>query len=144
MNWDYIAGLFDGEGSVSIAFHKSLKIEVKISSSSEEFRKAIRSFLKDSDIVSRSWSEQVKLGTTGGVSIASWEDATKFIKEIEDKIVEKKEKVRIFKKALVLHNALKEKGDKIVDHFPEFDAIRKELHKTSKKGKKELVDWDYS
>lgn len=141
MNWDYIVGLFDGEGSLSLMYNPNLKPQIRISSSSKTHRKAIQEFLQKEGIVSCNFASEVKMGTSGGITVLRWEDCEKFLSHIIDKVVEKKEKALVFKDILTLHRSLRERNERLVDHLAEFDALRRRLHETSKKGRKGLIVW---
>jgi hypothetical protein len=142
MNWDYTAGLFDGEGSAILSLSHGYVIpHVRIASSSEGFRQVIQLFLSREGIRSSNQSHKVKLGTTGYIQIGSWSDCEKFIDNIENRVIEKRQKVKVFRKALLLYKAITANNESTANHLSEFDAIRKELHSTSSKGRHQLKPW---
>lgn len=92
VNWDYMAGLFDGEGSITLTHPSKYQVEphIRIASSSPSFRKEIIKFFTGENIRT---SE-----TIISVAIENWEGCEKFIKELDGKLVEKQKKAELFKK----------------------------------------------
>lgn len=92
MNWDYIAGFFDGEGNINLIKNKqklSYYIQVRLYSSDENVLLQIRNFLQRGQIYrvkkSSSTNFVYELDLTNKI------DVKFFLENIVDKIIIKKE-----------------------------------------------------
>ena len=88
MNWDYIAGFIDGEGSIII---KPPRIRIYISNNNKEILIAIQRFLKCGSIykikrTNKNWKEQF------GWTICNHTHCLRILEELKDKLVVKKDK----------------------------------------------------
>ena len=88
MNWDYIAGFIDGEGSIII---KPPRIRIYISNTNKEILTAIRKFLKCGSIykikrTNKNWKDQF------GWTICDHTHCLRILEGLKDKLVVKKDK----------------------------------------------------
>jgi len=110
MNWDYIAGFFDGEGSVSISYRANGNLRNVILSISQcqlEVLEQIRDFVGEGKIDvnhhkgSKTWKKHWK--TAWHFRISNRPAVIKFLEKIQSKIIVKKDKnahvLQVLKKA---------------------------------------------
>lgn len=150
MNWDYIAGLFDGEGNFSLGIsHKKIywSITPQFSlSGSKSLLESVRAFFE---------SENIQCCTVRGVKNAlghsynfrmyGWNNCKLVYDKLEGKVIEKIPHLQLFLKAFKLHEEIKitnrQFSDK--DEVAKFDSIRHEIHQHAKKGRKLLKEYDF-
>ena len=155
MFWEYIAGLFDGEGHVSIALshhgkiYPSVSITVRITNSDGESLLLIKDFLNKNKVVS--FISKYAIGTKKKgeyrtrdiyhLYIGSTEGVTLFCKNISPYSLIKKRQIEIALEAVALKKTLWENNQCVKDNLDLFDKFRHELHKLAHKGRKTLKIW---
>jgi hypothetical protein len=89
MNWDYIAGFFDGEGNVHIAKTKKnqLAIYIRIYQGSKEVLEEIRKFIGYGQIYQKKSTEVFEL------NFSKKDNVKDFLLNIKDKVILKKGQV---------------------------------------------------
>lgn len=94
MNWGYVTGFFDGEGSVYLMKRRYQKRAIRIDISQKDIRPllAIATFLKCKNINS-TIREHGKPTEMKKLSIIRQKDAFNFLKKIKDIAIVKKEKI---------------------------------------------------
>lgn len=146
MNWDYVAGLFDGEGCVS--FHlteRAFKLRIVFTCSDENLREMLIGFLKDNDIHCVVIPHKNKLGSSVDVAIIRWNSISLLLDSLLDRTSVKRKQLEIAKQILTLRDKAKDEGrGAMLEHSAEFDALRHKLHSLAKKGRKNLKAWHYS
>ncbi len=91
MNWDYIAGFIDGEGSIIII---PPRIRLYISNTNKEVLEEIRKYLKCGKvfgvkrILKKNWNKQY------GWTIGNHIDCLRILKRLENRLIVKKEKCK--------------------------------------------------
>ena len=101
MNWDYVAGLFDGEGSIQIKNYPDTSrgrgISVCIGITDGEVLKQLQEFLELQKIKSHIYQRTIPRGKERKPiqwwKISSKWEATKFLEAIKDKAIIKKDKI---------------------------------------------------
>jgi len=146
MNWSYIAGLFDGDGSVGIA-RRPIKhgstgvyILIYITSSNVEFLLTLSEWMKkrgiSANVVSRNNTSTPRL------QIGAFDSLKNFVKETLPYVILKKRRLEIILEALELKEKLKnDKNQTIMGNLPLFNEMRHELHSLAMKGPKKLIAW---
>lgn len=147
MNWDYIAGLFDGDGNGTISFCRSrysysVRIMVKLAVS-DEVMIPLLNFLKEENVISYSKEVYNHYGKTKYLEIYKKNSVEIFVKGLLDRCYIKKKGLVILWEALQLKKRIKTKKGRIVNHLKEFDLLRHKLHSLAKKGRKELVEYAF-
>lgn len=146
MNWDYVAGLFDGEGCVS--FHlteRAFKLRIVFTCSDENLRERLISFLRDNDIYCVTIPHKNRLGLSVDVAIIRWKSISLLLDSLVNRTIIKKKQLEIAKQILTLRDKAKDEGrGAMLEHSAEFDVLRHELHSLAKKGRKDLKIWHYS
>lgn len=115
MNWNYIAGFFDGEGSVSVSYRKSGNLRNVILSITQcqlEVLEQIRDFVGEGKIDvnrhegSKTWKEHWK--PAWHFRLSNRPAVIRFLEKIQSKVIVKKDKnaqvLRILKRAEQLRN----------------------------------------
>lgn len=141
IDWSYIAGLFDGDGSVTLGKSKStnsLVYFVCISSSDTEFLQQLKKWFNKQHVKAIVTNPK---SSTPQLQIHSTKSIRTFIERTIDKSIIKKQRLKIMLDVLNLKEELKNKGLLINQNFHLFDKKRRELHALAKKGPKTLVPW---
>lgn len=153
--WQYLAGLFDGDGCPSIAKVKRKNPNVQFRAiitgrNKEQFKKIVL-FLKEQDIYAGVYKANIgkhktkdgwRKHTSYKLCIASNAGVKKFMENIFPFIIFKRQQCEIMLNAVRLKEEIKaDKNRKIVDNFDLFDKFRHELHDLSVKGPRELKPW---
>jgi hypothetical protein len=142
MDWSYVAGLFDGEGSISFTKTKAtVVLRINISASYEPTREALRSFLASRGISTGSYTSKNPHGQSHWLSIHTWEGCRKFCHAVYPYLIEKKRHVEIAFRAFQLRTKIATNDEMFFSHMAEFDALRHELHALANKGKPLTVKW---
>lgn len=143
MNWSYIAGLFDGEGSLSMTLiHKRTPfIWINISSNNIPLNDKVLSFFEKEGIIAHIISSNNSWGKSTRISISNWSGFEIFIKRISPYIEGKREQIIIAEKIINLHNEMKKERGAIKAHIADFDILRHSLHLLATKGNKTLKAW---
>lgn len=155
--WEYIAGLFDGDGCPSIGMKsrlsekkRSILIAASISAGDRERFKPIKNFLLQNNVIccvskGAKGKHKTKDGwrqhTSYQLQIIEQKSLKIFLQSIYPFVLFKKKQIEILLEALRLKEELKSKGLKIRDNFYLFDELRHELHKYSRKGPRKLLKW---
>lgn len=108
MNWDYIAGFFDGEGCLTVANRKrgGIKYQISISQCQKEVLEEIKNFTKVGNVYeanhrgNRNWKPVWKKAFS--FRISKRKDILFFIENIKDRIIVKREE--ILNKKITLEN----------------------------------------
>ena len=152
MNWDYIAGLFDGDGSVAISSatpstaphikrkrYKSLSIIIQITSIKRDFLTDLCKWFEEQEIkaiISSSKTRSPKVQITAHASVR------KFVDNVLPRIHLKKRTLEIIGSALDLKEQLKKDENKTISgNLHLFNKFREELHSLAMKGPKTLAVW---
>lgn len=155
MNWSYIAGLFDGRGCVNISLqHREPYWTVMpsiIFSVSSSLADHLKNFLERENVSARVSSVRSSIfpeaKNTFKVSITNWDGCGKICSYIHDEVVEKNQIVKLMKNAVQLHDERRRRRIKgklfTVNDLREFDRIRHEIHKQSRKGPKKLKEYTF-
>jgi len=142
MNWAYIAGLFDGDGSVAITSckwkggTKAIYIIISITSIHRDFLFNLKDWFKKQGIsasvpLSRKRSPTIQLSAEKSLKV--------FLKNVLPHACLKKRQLEIIQEALELRNQLKnDKNRTITNNLHLFNPYRKELHSLALKGPKTL------
>ena len=149
MDWSYVAGLFDGEGSVSFIASKpplrnayTLNLRMSISASYESTRLALQEFLEENGIGSFTFASNNPFGISIRVTVIGWKNCEKFCNAMLPYVIEKKRHLEIVSRILELHKISKIEGvGGITNHLGEFDAFRHELHALANKGTSLSKKW---
>ncbi len=153
MNWSYIAGLFDGKGCANVGFqHRGPYWTVTpsiIFSVSSHLAEHLKNFLERERVNARVSSARPgvfpEAKNTFKVSITNWDGCGKICSYIRDEVVEKKQVIELMMNAVQLHDERRKRRIKgklfTVDNLREFDRIRHEIHKRSRKGPKKLREY---
>jgi len=139
LDWSYVAGLYDGEGSSAIFSrvkkHRffSCGIAIQISGQKKHLD-LVKNFLN---------SEGIKCGVTIlNLQIQSFDSVKLFISKVVPYIILKKPQLEIMSEAVALRDNLKLFGKgAIVRNSDAFDKLRHRLHAHSRKGPRELKEW---
>jgi len=103
MNWDYIAGFFDGEGCVSVRAHRTGFLRATIFNTHKQSILKVHKFLKKKGINSTIYSRKRKPNWKRcyEVRICQWKSAKAFLEELKNRTEIKrdeiKEKLKVFK-----------------------------------------------
>lgn len=156
MNWSYIAGLFDGRGCVNIGLqHRGPYWTVTpsiIFSVSSNLAEHVKNFLERERVGARVSSARSggifpEAKNTFKVSITNWDGCGKICSYICDEVVEKKQIIELMMNAVQFHDERRKKWMRgklfTVNDLREFDRIRHEIHKRSRKGPKKLKEYDF-
>lgn len=149
MDWSYVAGYFDADGSASIAvsnrggFFVSMDAKICFSGSIPTLE-AIRRFLHEQDVKSNKPIEPIhsKLNPWGKSShfYLRGDDAIiRFLEEVSPFIVEKNESLLILVDMILQKRSIKNNGGIIADNLKLLEPYRESIHKLAKKGPIALV-----
>jgi len=154
MNWSYIAALFDAKGCANIGFqHRGPYWTVTpsiIFSVSDNLAEDLKSFLGRERVNARVSSARAssifsEAKNTFKVSITNWDGCRKICSYIRDEVIEKKQVIELMMDAIRLHDKRRKKWMRgklfTVNDLREFDRIRHEIHKHSRKGPKKLKEY---
>lgn len=148
MEWAYVAGLFDGEGSITLyAFTSGLgvggiRLRTTITSNYTPTWQALQHFLSKEGIDSLISHTRNGFGEQSHLQIGKWEHCAKFLNNVQPYSIEKHRHIQIALKAISLHVKCKREGrGAILTHSKEFDVLRHELHALANKGPKMLKTW---
>ena len=151
MNWDYLAGYFDGDGSTSIAVvRKKGRImslhPMLVFNGSEGTIDEIRDFLHSHKTISddnRTYptaaSKKNHWGSEWVLQINATYSVERLCQELGTLVLEKKRHLQILLEILTIKKQLKAEGKQIIDNLNLFIPLRNELHSLAKKGRKELL-----
>ena len=155
MMWEYIAGLFDGEGhvSISLTYHRKLypevSIYIRITNSDGKSLLLLKDFLIKNNV--KSYVTKYTVGEKKKseprnrdvyyLQIGSVEGVALFCKNISPYSLIKKRQIKIASEAVALKKKLWENNQRVNDNLVLFDKFRHELHKLSQKGPKTLKIW---
>jgi hypothetical protein len=143
MNWDYVAGLFDGEGCVSFQVDgKKFTLRIVFTCSDENVRELLIDFLKDNDIHCVVVPHKNKLGSSVDVAILRWDSIRLLLDGLLKGTIVKRKHLEIAGQILALRDKAKAEGlGAMLEHGTEFDVLRHKLHSLAKKGRKDLKQW---
>jgi len=155
--WEYLAGLFDGEGcpniSKSVKWKNPLKpvegvfIKLEITGESNHLH-LIKQFLMDEGIYSgvlvgnkgkeiNGW----RVNTSFKLVISSHNGVKLFLINILPFLLLKKDVCKITLEGIFLKEQLKNKYGAISENLYLFDKLRHKIHKYARKGRKTLKSW---
>ena len=157
MNWDYVAGLFDGDGFVRVYFTKSTHskvynptLSVSIDVSGDVIMPLKRFLVEQGCLPERGREEgsytynyEGAIGEILYIRFHSWGGVEKFVINTLPKAYIKKEQLSLTLDAINLRKKILKNGERICDNLVYFDEIRKELHKLARKGPKTLREYDW-
>jgi hypothetical protein len=137
MNWDYIAGFFDGEGCFTVVNRKNggIKYQLALSQTEKYVLDEIQKYINVGKVYescnkgNKNWKPYWKKAYT--LRISKREDILFFLSNIEDKIIVKKEE--LYQKKKILLKLKNKRNQKIKD-------IRENL-KICKKMREENKTW---
>ncbi len=138
MNWDYVAGLFDGEGCISyqgrvIGLHMDIYFVT-----APKILIELQKFFSDQGLTTHIHHFKNPLGESDRLS-SQREGITEIIvKQLLPRVIEKKRQLELSLTYFALKKNLKERGEVLLNHLDEFDIIRQEMHALSKKGPRVL------
>ena len=144
MNWSYLAGLFDGEGCVTITRGTGwfIKPAVNIAANSKVLRAQIRLFLSQNSIKSTESSTRNPSGRSARVSAFNWGECKAFVEKLlKSEVIEKRPQLETFLLAVRTweeRNALTRH-----EYLTRMDDFRRKLHRFAKKGPKTLKEWTF-
>lgn len=143
MNWSYIAGLFDGQGWVSLAIKQKdpywIVTPAITLATSTEIGEPLKKFLERENVKVSVYKKQ----DFYCVSVHSWEGCHRVCSYIRDEVTGKKPTVELLMKAIELHRKSRSQPRRdgrvfTVEDLEELDRIRREIHKYARKGSKKL------
>lgn len=88
MNWDYLSGFIDGEGSIII---KPPRVRLYISNTNKEILEKIKKFVKCGAVYEVKRKNKNKWRKQYGWTICHHKEVLRILKEIKDKLIIKKE-----------------------------------------------------
>ena len=140
MNWSYVAGLFDGEGSVGFVKSESIHPFFSISTTSPTLIEKLTQFFKENGISSSSHISKVALGKTGLIAVQSWDGTEKVVKALMPFVYEKHLQLLIFKQGIDLHKTcvLTHGFHHLLAHKDDWNQLRSDLHSLAHKGRKTI------
>jgi len=152
MNWDYIAGLFDGDGSVAISSsipstaphikrkrYRSLKMIISITSINRDFLSKLCEWFEEQGMRATISSAKTR---SPKVQIAAHASVRKFVDNVLPRVHLKKRTLEIMGEALDLRAQLKQDESKTISgNLHLFNGFREELHSLAMKGRKTLTLW---
>jgi hypothetical protein len=152
MNWDYLAGLFDGEGCVTLIWnHGSMFLSWRISSSDIPFLQEIKTFLENqgfhpyiggSDKMYHATNTDKWFKVAHYVLLTNWKECEAIADILLPLVFEKKEQLSLLKEAAILGQQISGKENmRAKALLPKFSVIREKLHLLSKKGRRTLKPW---
>ena len=153
MNWDYVTGLFDGEGSVVFSKDgESISLGLQVGLGDSPTLDALEAFLHSEGIVTsvsgRFKKAKVRLANNRVYDrvpilyVHETASVRKMANILLGTSVTKREPLTILLEALDLKRRIKEESsDFIVDHLAEFDELRRQLHDLARKGTRSLKTW---
>ena len=159
--WEYVAGLFDGDGSFSIALsraglqknngktHVSVNFNAKITTCHLRKSKPIIDFLVNEGIISRktkiayrtSQNSPYQRTPTFHISINTNKGLEKFVNGIFPHVILKREQCSIMLRVFEERKKIKDRGERYIDNLEVFDDLRHALHDLSVKGPRTLKPW---
>jgi hypothetical protein len=138
VNADYLAGLFDGEGSVSLSITRNgVTIQISITNNSGIIIESVTKYLQSQNIVVvfrtvfNHWGYCRRLVASGG-------EARRIAELLLPHAIGKHRQLEIVLELFTLKKRLQENGERVRDHLLEFDAFRQELHSLAIKGPRTL------
>lgn len=147
MNWSYVAGLFDGEGSVSIyqirnSHSLGVVATLAITCNEPNLIKRVKEFLECRGIRCYVTSSKNPLGYSCKIVINNNEGLEIMINNLLPLVVSKRHQLKIVNHYLLFKKELKGKRELIVNHLDEFDVMRHQLHGLAVKGPIILKAWE--
>lgn len=150
--WSYLAGLFDGDGSVHIGRsvkkgRGSIYFNVRITTCHLEASTPIIGFLisegvlnpKNKNIYAANRTHKRQIYR---ITICSTPKVEQFIRGIYPHLIYKRKQCDVLLQAIKEKNRIKLTPNmNIADNVPIFDVFRHELHKLSTKGPRTLKSW---
>ncbi len=141
MTWDYIAGFFDGEGSIN---HNGSGFRITISQTNKEVLDKIKKFTKTGNVFKvtkrkEHWKDSWVYFISKQVNVYY------FLSKIENYTIVKREKTN--KTILLLKDILVKQKEKQDRHFfitQESKKLRKQGLSYREIGKKLKIDWGYA
>jgi len=154
--WEYLAGLFDGDGSVSISLHanksirsSSISIKAIITTSDPEPLQPILDFLEEQGCISGTYSQintttnKLSTGPIYNLQIQNSDGVKKFLLNIQPHLLFKSKHCKIALEAIEQKQKFRDDPTTtVLDNLRCFDDLRHELHKLRKKGPKTLKSWN--
>jgi len=149
MDWSYVAGFFDGEGSISIAqCITNIEFTLCVAALRKEQLEPFAEFLRIQGIHC-TWrtNKTNRIGREKNsvtcLDIHQHQSLNDFLENISPFLVLKQHQCMILQRALNLKKQLKSEGKIILQNLQAFDALRQELHEYSHKGPAHLKPWKY-
>lgn len=145
ITWEYVAGLFDGEGSCNLGIYstntrRGVSLGVVISSITLNALLDVKSFLRQNEItccIYKSGKGSLKCQVYH-LEIQGNDSMLRFIDAVLPFSLMKKEVLSVLQEAIELKTSIKESGGKIYENFESFDKLRKRLHGFTTKGPRTL------
>jgi len=146
MNWSYLAGLFDGEGSVTLTQKGKgwgvIMSTMCIAGNSKCMRSWVALFLLQNGVRTREDGTRNPRGYSVRISANAWKDCKVFAEGLlMGGVVEKRPHVELFLQAVRVWEARRRLSRR--QYIARMDEIRRRLHALAKKGPKALKPWRY-
>lgn len=141
MDWKYIAGFFDGEGSIS---HNGSGYRLTISQTNEEVLEAIRAFTKTGKVLSIT-KRKPHWKDSWVYNISKQKDIEKFLLKISPNLIVKKPlalKVLLNLKKIVKNQTIRERKSNSIRQKSRI--LRKKGYSYRQIGKTLNIDWGYA
>ena len=127
MNWDYVAGFLDGEGSIII---KPPRVRLYISNTNEEILIKIKDFLGCGRVFEAKRKHNPKWSKQYGWTICNHLEVLRILKKLKDKLILKKD---------LCEKAIKYiENKRWIGHYMSKKELEKVKHLSSRKAAKEL------
>ena len=146
MNWSYLAGLFDGEGSVTLTQHAkgwgAIRSTMCITGNSKRMRSWVSRFLLQNGARTREGGTRNPRGYSVRISANAWKDCKVFAEGLlRGGVVEKRPHVELFLQAMRVWESRSRLSRR--QYVARMDEIRRRLHALARKGAKALKPWRY-
>lgn len=146
MNWSYLAGLFDGEGSVTLTQHGRgwgvIRPTMCIAGNSKRMRSWVSLFLLQNGVRTREAGTRNPRGYSVRISANAWKDCKVFAEgPLRGGVVEKRPHLELFLQAVQVWES--RSGLSRCQYVARMDGIRRRLHALAKKGPRTLKPWRY-
>ena len=138
LNWQYLAGFFDGEGTVYLSrcnkkrpnahtFAFGIKPTISICNTKKDLLIAIKNFLLSEEIKTAGPYENRGTFTIG---VYSWDSAQRFIERIIGYSILKHNQLEILSKAIKLHEEIKQgrqRAKGLKEYYGYFEKLSREI-----------------
>jgi len=156
MNWDYVSGLFDGDGHGNLFIKSPCNshqrygttplIELAVSG---DVIIPLRNFLTELGVFPQkrdygyTTTTSNHFGSAKYIKIGSWKGVKIFCENVIPRCYIKKERLQLLLNAIKLREKIIKDKNHNEDFISYFDYYRHEIHKFAKKGPKIIREYDY-